>query len=110
VSRPFHLWKKALQIKPDDKEMRDNIIRGHLKIGENLMKQRLFGPALVHLKSVLQMAPKNAKVYIEIGNTYMMKGDPYSAIQNWEKASEIDPRNRDLKVTIRKAKADLGRA
>ncbi len=110
VNRPFHLWKKALRARPDDREIRDNIIRGHLKIGENLMKQRFFGPALVHLKSVLQMSPNNAKVYIEIGNIYMMRGDPQTAIQNWERASEIDPKNRDLKLTIRKAKASLGRS
>lgn len=107
VNRPFQIWQTALRANPEDKEIRDNIVRGHLKVGENLVKQRLFGPALVHLKSVLQIAPDNSQVYIEIGNVYMMKADALSAIQNWERASELDPKNRDLKSTIRRAKTNL---
>jgi len=107
VDTAFRVWNKALKTDPSNKETRDNLVRGHLKVAKHLEKQRVWGPALVHLKSVLALDAKNPEVYARLGNVYFNRGDTMSAIEHWQKTLELDPKNREIKNTIRKAKQGL---
>jgi len=107
VDGAFRVWNRALKSDPSNKETRDNLIRGHLKVAKHLEKQRVWGPCLVHLKSVLSLDPKNLEVFVRLGNVYMQRGDALSAIEQWQKALELDPKNKDVRQAIRKAKQQM---
>jgi len=107
VDTAFRVWNRALKVDPSNKETRDNLIRAHLKVAKHLEKQRVWGPSLVHLKSVLSLDPKNMEVYVRLGNVYMQRGDALSAIEHWQKALELDPKNKDVRQAIRKAKQQM---
>jgi tetratricopeptide (TPR) repeat protein len=104
ANKAFSTWKKALKIDPRNQSALSNMVQGHLSVARSLRTQKAFGPALVHLKSVLKLMPDQPEVFMEIGNTYLMKQDYQSAIENWEKVVELDPKNRLAQQAIREAR------
>ncbi len=104
VNKAFTTWNRALKADPRNQTTQENLVQGHLTVGKNLRTQKAFGPALVHFKSILKVMPNQPEVYMEIGNTYAMKGDLPSAIEQWETVLGLDPRNKLAKQAIREAK------
>jgi len=103
-NRAFATWNRALKINPKNQSTLGNLVQGHLTIGKNLRTQKAFGPALVHFKSILKVMPNQPEVYMEIGNTYYMKGDLHSAIEHWQTVLTLDPKNKLAQQAVREAK------
>jgi tetratricopeptide (TPR) repeat protein len=103
----FNVWNKALKIDPDNQTIKENLVKGHLQVGKQMRNQKAFGPALVQFKNLLKLVPDQPEVYMEIGSTYAMKGDLRSAIAQWEKVLELDPKNKIAQQAMREAKSRI---
>jgi len=104
INKAFATWNRALRVDPRNATTQENLVQGHLTVGKNLRTQKAFGPALVHFKNILKVMPNQPEVFMEIGNTYAMKGDYLSAIEQWETVLELEPNNKLAKQAIREAK------
>lgn len=107
INKAFATWNRALRVDPRNQTTQENLVQGHLTVGKNLRAQKAFGPALVHFKNILKVMPNQPEVFMEIGNTYAMKGDYLSAIEQWETVLELDPNNKLAKQAIREAKMHM---
>jgi len=104
VNKAFATWNRALKANPRNQTTQENLVQGHLTVGKNLRTQKAFGPALVHFKSILKVMPNQPEVFMEIGNTYALKGDLPPAIEHWETVLKLDPKNKLAQQAIREAK------
>lgn len=100
VDNAFTAWKRALAIDRTNSTTKDNLVRAHLQLGKKLRESGLYTPALVHFKALMKYLPKSPEVHFEIGSTYSMKGDIHSAIKEFNKTLQIDPRNKLAKKAI----------
>ncbi|WP_167882091.1 tetratricopeptide repeat protein [Leptospira semungkisensis] len=66
-----------------------------LNLGVVLDQMERYGEAITYLNRVLDLNPKNAKAYYNIGLVYKHTGNGTQAIENFRKASYLDP--NDLK-------------
>ena len=107
VNKAFATWNRALKVDPRNQTTQENLVQGHLTVGKNLRNQKVFGPAIVHFKNILRVMPNQPEIYMEIGNTYAMKGDLPSAIGQWEAVLGLDPRNKLAKQAMREAKMQI---
>jgi cytochrome c-type biogenesis protein CcmH/NrfG len=48
--------------------------------------------------------PQSSNVYDSLGEAYMMGGQKESAIQNYEKSLELNPKNDNAKERLKKLK------
>jgi tetratricopeptide (TPR) repeat protein len=103
VDNAFNTWKRSLALEPKNYATRDNLVRAHLSLGKKLRESGLYTPALVHFKALLKYLPKSPEVHFEIATTYMLKGDPPSAYQEFQTVIDLDPKNK----MARKALAEL---
>ena len=73
---------------------RESIIKARMSIGKLFRKKGLHTQSLVHFKALLKYTPNSSEVYMEIGQTYMLKGDKRSAALAFERVTQLDPKNR----------------
>lgn len=100
VDAAFTQWKKSLQIDPKNANTRQNIINAHLTLGKTLRDKGLLTPSLVHFKALMRYLPNNAEIHMEIGKTYMMKGEQRQAYQEFKTALDLDPKNQAARKLI----------
>ncbi|WP_167884092.1 tetratricopeptide repeat protein [Leptospira wolffii] len=62
-----------------------------LNLGVVLDQMERYGEAITYLNRVLDLNPKNAKAYYNLGLVYKHSGNGTQAIENFRRASYIDP-------------------
>ncbi|WP_167482011.1 tetratricopeptide repeat protein [Leptospira andrefontaineae] len=62
-----------------------------LNLGVVLDQMERYGEAITYLNRVLDLNPKNAKAYYNLGLVYKHTGNGTQAIENFRKASYLDP-------------------
>ena len=62
------------------------------------------------LRAVQKIAHDDAVVYEHLGDTYLKLGRTTQAVEAWQKAKGLDPKNKNLaeKIENTKTKAELG--
>jgi tetratricopeptide (TPR) repeat protein len=61
-----------------------------------------FDNAILIFQAVVSEFPKCWKAYDALGETYIMKGDTISAIQNFKKSIELNSQNTNAKERLKK--------
>ena len=97
VEIAFSTWRRALQAAPENQTLRQSINRAHLQIGKKFKSTGLYTQALVHLKEIQKLNPNDPEIILEVGDCMMRKGDKRSAVAAFQRALELDPKNKDAK-------------
>jgi tetratricopeptide (TPR) repeat protein len=97
ITEAFQTWTRSLAMDPKNISTREALIKGRLAMGRAFRNKGMYTQSLVHFKALLLSMPKSPEVHMEIGQTYMAKGDKRSATLEYQKVLEMDPKNRDAK-------------
>ena len=109
VDDAFNTWKRALKDFKNNTVLQENMLKARYSVGKKLREGGLFNPALVHFKDLLKYKPNDPEVHYEIGCIYLSKGDVRTAIQEFQKTVDIDPRNQHAKKALSDARLKLRR-
>lgn len=94
-------YLKALHYSPQ-------LIEAHLALAEIYRKQNQLQSALVHFKAASSIEPKNKKILKDYADT-LFEAEKYSkSLEVYERAQELDPKNKELEERIESLKARLG--
>lgn len=63
--------------------------------------KRYYGEAILHFERIIKEGGiKNAKLYYNVGNAYLLKGDVGRAIVNYRRSERLDDRNADVEKNL----------
>ncbi|MGC3992077.1 MAG: tetratricopeptide repeat protein [Chthoniobacteraceae bacterium] len=92
------LIKRALQIEPDNPAYLDSLGWYYYRKGQ-------YPDALPQLlKAVDRLQPEDPEVDEHVGDTYDKLGDTQKALTYWQRATALDPDNKDLAAKVASAK------
>jgi Flp pilus assembly protein TadD len=69
-------------------------------VGKKLKEGGLYTQALVHFKELQKLMPNAWELHYEIAETLMRKGDRRSALAEFQRVLELDPKNKLAKKAI----------
>ena len=104
-NRAFALWLKMLRDGPDHETGKESYIRAKIDTAKALQKKMMTNPAMVQLKDVLKHVPDSKEVLEVLGNLYKEKNDLMNASFYLEKALEVDPNDKELRLQVRQLKS-----
>ena len=84
-------------------------ISTHMMAAQSYTQKRMYDQAIKEIQVAIEIAPRLAMPYINLGAIYAMRGDFIQAINKWEKVLKIEPDNQKAKQNIQKAKLLLNR-
>ncbi len=107
-------YQQALQIDPNNANAKqglqtasaqnqDKQLKDISSTGDDLFKQGKYDEALQKYKQLLDINPKNATAYFDIGATYQAKGDLDAAIDAYHNALAYDSDNDQYKKALNSA-------
>jgi tetratricopeptide (TPR) repeat protein len=96
----FNTWRRGLMIDQKNLTLRDSIMRARLAVGKKLKESGHYTQALVHFKELQKMMPNQWELHLEIGDTLLRKGDRRSALSEFQKVLDLDPKNKLAKKAI----------
>ena len=71
--------------------------RGNEAVGSSGEAERLYSQAILHYEKIVNEGGiKNAKLYYDLGNSYLLKDDVGMAILNYRRALRLEPTNHDI--------------
>ncbi len=97
IELAFQAWNRAMAIDPNSHSTREAIIKARMSMGRALRNKGMHTQSIVHFKALLRLLPRSAEVYMEIGQTYMLRGDKRSAVKAFDRVMMIDPKNREAR-------------
>lgn len=100
IEQAFQIWQRSLAIDPKNHSTQEAIIKARMSVGRAFRNRGMHTQSLVHFKALLRFTPKSSEVFMEIGETYMLKGDKRSAAQAFSMVLQLDPKNRDAKQRL----------
>jgi tetratricopeptide (TPR) repeat protein len=104
-NRAFALWLKMLREGPDQETGKESFIRAKVDTAKVLQKKMMTNPAMVQLKDVLKHVPDSKEVLEVLGNLYKEKNDLMNAVFYLEKALEVDPNDKELRLEVRQLRS-----
>lgn len=96
----FNTWRRGLQVEPKSATLRESMARARLTVGKKLKEGGLFTQALVHFKELQKLIPNQWEVHYEIAECMMRKGDRRSALTEYQRVLELDPKNKLARKAI----------
>lgn len=103
-AKAFQSWNTALKKAPGKKSIADHLVRGYSIFGKRLKEQRIFNQALVQFKNALKFEPENVELRLLLADTFFQMRNFTSALQEYQKVIEIEPRNKVARQGIRECK------
>ena len=85
-----------------------NDLRAARLIATAALRQRAAGRAIDYLKPVIDKNPPDTAALTLLGNAYMAVGKPALALQQFEKAGELEPDNPQIKTRAAISEIDAG--
>lgn len=70
--------------------------------GRGVAERGDFDNAILISRAIISEFPEYWKAYDAFGETYIMKGDTISGIQNFKKSVELNPQNTNAKARLKK--------
>jgi superkiller protein 3 len=83
---------KALELKPDYKEVKDILPTVYAQKGSDLRNKKEFDEAIKCFQKALELNPQNAQIYYALGVTYADKRDIEKAVQSLNQAIQLNPK------------------
>ena len=103
-NKAFHMWNSALKKAPGKKSIVDHLVRGYAIFGKRLKEQRIFNQALVQFKNALKHEPGNIEIRTQLADTFFQMRNFTSAMQEYQKILDVEPRNKVARQGIRESK------
>ena len=99
----FDALKRAQQ----EKILSENLINS---MGYMYLRQKKVDMAVAVFKYNVKTFPKSGNVYDSLGEAYAKRGNIEQAIENYRKANQLDPNNRNALILIKKLKEKLAKS
>lgn len=102
--KAFQTWNHALKQAPGRQSVIDHLVKGYSIFGKRLVEQRIFNQALVQFKNALKYEPKNIELRLSLADTYFQMQNYSSALQEFMKVQEVEPRNKVARQGVRECR------
>lgn len=96
----FSTWRRAMAQDPRNHTVKDSMARARLAVGKKLKEGGQFTPALVHFRELQKLMPNTWEVHYEIAEIMMKKGDKRTALVEFQKVLDLDPKNKLARKAI----------
>lgn len=96
----FGTWRRAMVMDPKNVTVKESVTRARLAVGKKLKEGGHYTQALVHFKELQKMLPNQWELHFEIADTLMRKGDKRTALVEFTRVLELDPKNKAAKKAI----------
>ncbi|MBN2329987.1 MAG: tetratricopeptide repeat protein, partial [Candidatus Omnitrophica bacterium] len=103
-NKAFQMWNSALKKAPGKKSITDHLVRGYSIFGKRLKEQRIYNQALVQFKNALKHEPGNIDIRSQLADTFFQMRNFMSALQEYQKILDVDPRNKTARQGVRECK------
>ncbi|MGC9327502.1 MAG: tetratricopeptide repeat protein [Candidatus Hinthialibacter sp.] len=103
-NKAFQMWSSALKKAPGKKSIIDHLVRGYTIFGKRLKEQRIYNQALVQFKNALKYEPQNVEIRVQLADTYFQMRNFMSALQEYQKILDFEPRNKVARQGVRECK------
>jgi molecular chaperone DnaJ len=100
IELAFSTWRRAMAQDPRNHTIKDSMARARLAVGKKLKEGGQFTPALVHFRELQKLMPNTWEVHYEIAEIMMKKGDKRTALVEFQKVLELDPKNKLARKAI----------
>lgn len=104
IEQAFQTWNRSLAIDPRNHSTKEAIIKARMSVGRAFRNRGMHTQSLVHFKALLRLTSDSPEVYMEIGETYLAKGDKRSAAKSFYQVIKLDPKNRDARQRLSEMK------
>ncbi|MBI1389179.1 MAG: tetratricopeptide repeat protein [bacterium] len=102
--KAFQTWNHALKLAPGKQSVLDHLVRGYTIFGKRLMDQGIHNQALVQFKNALKYEPGNVEIRVNLAEAYFKMRNFTSAVAEYQKILENDPRHKVARQGVREAK------
>lgn len=99
-------YEKVLTLKEDD-VIKTNLNAALIEYGYKLIDESKYDEAIANFTKASEMNSKEPSAYMGLAQAYDKKGEKGIALLNYQKATEIDPKNEDYKETYEAYKDSL---
>jgi len=72
----------------------------YLQLRELYISKQEYAKAIAYDKRTIDLSPMEAKLYINLGNVYLLNKDTLSGVEEFEKAVNLEPENTGLRAQI----------
>jgi Flp pilus assembly protein TadD len=100
IEMAFSTWRRAMAQDPRNFTVKDSMARARLAVGKKLKEGGQFTPALVHFRELQKLMPNTWEVHFEIAEIMMKKGDKRTALVEFQKVLDLDPKNKLARKAI----------
>jgi tetratricopeptide (TPR) repeat protein len=83
---------------------KESIIEVKLQRAVKYFNDKDYEKAIKECREVIELDPNNEMAYVRLGSAYLMFGAQAEAKKIWEKALEINPKNKDLQEFMKRLK------
>ena len=83
---------------------KDSIIEVKLQRAVKYFNDKNYEKAIKECREVIEIDPNNEMAYVRLGSAYLMFGAQGEAKKIWEKALELNPKNKDLQDFLKRLK------
>ncbi|MCI0691639.1 serine hydrolase [candidate division KSB1 bacterium] len=92
-------YRQIKQEQPNNVAVDEGRING---LGYELLRQKKYAAAIAVFKLNVELHPQSSNTYDSLGEGYMMNGDKELAIENYKKSLELNPKNTNAVVMLKK--------
>ena len=96
----FGTWRRGLVQDPKNHTLRTSIITARMSVGKKLKEGGHYTQALVHFKELQKLMPNQWELHYEIADTLVRKGDRRTALSEFQRVLDLDPKNKLAKKAI----------
>lgn len=96
----FSTWRRAMVMDPKNITVKESITRARLAVGKKLKEGGHYTQALVHFKELQKLIPNQWEIHYQIADCLLRKGDRRSALTEFQKVLDLDPKNKEAKRAI----------
>lgn len=75
-------------------------------LGYSLLQKKQVNEAIEVFKLNVEAYPQSANAYDSLGEGYLLRGDKEKAIENYQKALDLDPKSENAKEVLKKLKRE----
>ncbi|MBD3266425.1 tetratricopeptide repeat protein [bacterium] len=103
-AKAFKMWNMAHKKSGGKSQVVDHLVKGYSIFGKRLKEQRIYNQALVQFKNALKFEPNNLELRAELADTYFQMRNFSTAMREYQKILDVEPRNKAARQGMRESK------